>query len=251
MRNVFVIFAALVAFPFCARAVDGSFTQPPVGSDPTAALIGASATLTNGVLTITGTTQGAPTEWNHIFLGTDGNPAAGYIHSSGKKGGQGLNYLVEGGSLYHWTGLGDRSEWKWDKVATTTITRTTVANSFTVSFPVQDLNLKAGGKLQIFLATSNANYQTPLDTLPRNDALWLIEIPVAALVVPKSAENGSPAVFIPSPDARARFKKITSYACYYGKDNVAQLAERDAVIIETRSQTADNVAAIKKKMVRL
>lgn len=245
MKTASIICLALVAFPLFAGAVEGSVSQPGFGDRKEASLVGASATVSAGVLTVTGSTEGPTTQWNHVFLGTSGNQDTGYAHTSGKKGGQGMNYLVEGDFLYRWSGLGDRTEWKWSRIGTTKITRTTGINSFTVSLPVDDLHLRPGEKLQIFLVTSSQNYGAILDTLPRNDSLWQIEVHAAELN--KSAGSDSSAVAAPSADARERFKKITSYACYYGKDGVDQLSRRDAVIIETRAQTAETIAAIKKK----
>lgn len=49
----------------------------------------------------------------------------------------------------------------------------------------------------------------------------------------------------PRADARAAFKKIRSYACYYGPGRAAELASRDAVILETRAQTPAEVSALR------
>jgi hypothetical protein len=245
MKTAAIICLTFIAFPVASRADGNSFAQPGIGAQGPASLVGGTAKLSGGILTVTVSTESASTEWNHVFLGTDGKTESGYVHTSGKKGGEGMDYMIEGTFLYRWSGLGDRHEWKWDKVEPAPITRTAGPNSFSVSVPLEALHLQAGAKLQIFIVTSTANYQVPLDTLPRNDALWQVEVPAAAL--DKTQGKAPPAVSPPSADARGRFKKITNYACYYGKGLVEQLARHDAVIIETRSQTAESIAAIKKK----
>jgi len=260
MKNTPLIVALLIAFPFYLQAGDvptsapavsaasspqapeNAFTQAPDADRPEGSLVGASAIVSGGALTITGTTNGTPTVWNQIFLGTEENPGSGYTHGSGREGGRGMSYLIEGGSLYRWAGLGDRTEWKWEKITSATVTQESSPESFTVEVPIEDLHLKAGTSLRIFVSISNENYQACLDTLPRGDEVWHVKVPAAE---PGQADHPS-AVSRPSADTRERFKKITSYACYYGKGAVEQLSKQGAAIIETKTQTPRNIAAVKK-----
>lgn len=86
-----------------------------------------------------------------------------------------------------------------------------------------------------------------MSILRRWSRLWLA---LASCLVPVSAAFAAPvesakAPLPPRADARAAFKAIRSYACYYGAGRTTELLTRDAAIIETRSQTPAKVNALR------
>jgi hypothetical protein len=189
------------------------------------------------MLKVTFTTEDAPTVWTHVYLETDGSEGTGHRHWSDVEGRRGVDYLVEGATLYQWSGKDDQRGWHWEPVAGGGVTRSVNGNEVLLEIPWSNLEVAPGTKVSLFVATATPDFRETLDLFPREGGG--LEVTVPAKIERK-------AVSLPAPDARPRFKKITSYACYYGKGQVEALATRGAAIIETKSQTPESVAAIRK-----
>jgi len=219
-------------------AEKSSAEQLPVDSASGQSLLSANLSTTADKLVLSFSTEETPTVWTHIYLQTDGDAATGHRHFSSVEGRQGMDYLVEGDALYIWSGKDDQRGWHWERVPNGTLTRTVNSSEVTIEIPLAILEYKPGQEIGAFVETMTDNFQAPLDLLPREEGVLLVKAPAKP-----ELKAASP----PSKDARQRFKKIDSYACYYGSGQTEALATRGAVIIETRSQTPEALAAIKEK----
>jgi hypothetical protein len=209
--------------------------QPPKNEAQGQSLLSAKAESTPENLAVTFTTEDTPTVWTHVYLSTDASAQTGHRHWSDGEGRQGIDFLVEGETLYVWSGQDDQRGWHWKKVPAGAVPRSVEGNQVRLEIPWSALEVAPGTKVGLFLATATADFADTLDILPREGGLLEVEAPQ-----PRKA------LAPPAPDARPRFKKIGSYACYYGKGQVEALAQRDAAIIETKSHTPESVAAIRR-----
>jgi hypothetical protein len=209
--------------------------QPPKNEAQGQSLLSASAQSTPENLVVTFTTEDAPTVWTHVYLSTDASEQTGHRHWSDAEGRQGIDFLVEGETLYVWAGQDDQRGWHWKKVPAGAVPRIVDGNQVRMEIPWSALEVAPGTKVGLFLATATPDFAETLDIFPREGGLLEVEAPQ-----PRKA------LAPPAPDARPRFKKIGSYACYYGKGQVEALAQRDAAIIETKSHTPESVAAIRR-----
>lgn len=200
-------------------------------------ILSAETAVTPEDLTVAFITESDPTIWTHVFLETDGNEETGHRHWSDVSGRRGMDYLVEGETLYKWSGQDDQRGWHWQRITNSTVKRVTNGQEVRVEIPWKDLGVHEGSQVSLFIATATEDFKETLDILPREEGALHVTVPAQ----PPRAD-----VAPPSSNARARFKKINSYACYYGKGNVEALSKRGAVIIETANQTPGSVAAIRK-----
>ncbi len=221
----------------CAAQTGFTFEQSPKTEAQGQSLLAAQAEGTPEALTVSFNTEDKPTIWTHVYLQTDANEETGHRHWSGLDGRKGLDYLVEGETLYVWSGKDDVRGWHWTPVSGGGVKRTVNGTEVIMEIPWSSLEVKEGSKVELFISTATENFADTLDLLPREGGT--LEVTVPALPKRKAV---TPA----ATDARPRFKKIKSYACYYGKGQLEALQTRDAVIIETKSQTPESVAEIRK-----
>lgn len=231
-RTLATLMAAIALSPLAV-----ALEQSPKAEAQGQSLLIGNAESTPETLTITFNTEDKPTAWTHVYLQTDANEETGHRHWSGVDGRMGLDYLIEGSTLYVWSGKDDVRGWHWTPVPSAGVTRAENGTEVILEIPWTSLEVKQGDKVSAFIATATENFAETLDILPREGGTVEVSVPE----VPKKK-----AVSAPATDARPRFKKIQSYACYYGKGQVDALKSRDAVIIETKSQTPESVAAIRK-----
>jgi hypothetical protein len=246
--NLLWALALLTAAPLFAQDA-GTFKQESAtGVAPSSNLTEATAVIADGLVKISFTVaDGTPTKWHHIYLNTDGSGSTGFIHSGNSVGGKGMDFLVEPNFLYHWSGGDDQRGWHWERVQP--LEATVTGKTVSYQWPSSLLNLGSDAKVSLLIETMNDNYAQTVDLLPRNQGGWTIKAgaPGVGNMVPASASPSAGPVAVPDPQARARFKKINSYACYYGPGQTDALSERDAVIVETRNLSPADVAAVKKK----
>jgi hypothetical protein len=237
----------LSASPLLGQDSGGEFKQEAAsGVASSANLTNAKAVIAEGLIKVSFTiSDGKPTQWHHIYLNTDGSGGTGFIHSGNSEGGKGMDFLVEPTYLYRWSGGDDQRGWHWEKVQPLTAD----INGKTVSYqwPASVLKLKPDTKVNVLIETMSDNYAQTLDLLPRNQGVWSIKADVDASA-PAQTSILPTQVAKPDLQARERFKKINSYACYYGADQDEALSQRDAVIVETRNLVPADIAAIKKKI---
>jgi hypothetical protein len=226
---------ALPALSFTSLAY--CLEQPPKAEAQGQSLLTGQAESTPETLTVSFNTEDKPTAWTHVYLQTDADEETGHRHWSDLDGRKGLDYLVEGSTLYVWSGKDDVRGWHWTAVPGGGVTRSENGTEVVLEIPWTSLEVTEGEKVSLFIATATENFADTLDLLPREGGTLEVTVPK----VPKKK-----AVSTPAKDARPRFKKIQSYACYYGKGQVEALKTRDAVIIETKSQTPESVAEIRK-----
>lgn len=237
MRSLSHLFIVIAAFTHAACAEPVEREQPPKPDAQSQSILSAQVSAESESLSISFTTEDEPTVWTHIYLETDGNTETGHHHWSNFEGRKGLDYLIEGSTLYKWNGQDDHRGWHWEAIAGASVTRNANGNTVMMEVPWAALELPEGSKVSLVIATMTENFQDTLDFMPREGGALTVAVP---------ASLKKKAITPPATDARARFKKIASYACYYGKGQVKALAGRDAVIIETRNQTPESVAAIRK-----
>lgn len=232
LRNLLLTLAAGCAFQ-SAFSID----QDPKTEAQGQSLLSGVAEAKPEALTVTFRTEDNPTVWTHVYLQTDANEETGHRHWSNLDGRNGMDYLIEGETLYVWSGKDDVRGWHWTPVPNGGVKRAVNGQEVMLEIPWTSLEVKEGGKVSLFMATATENFADTLDLLPREGGTLDVTVPA----VPKKA-----ALTPPAKDARPRFKDITSYACYYGKGQVEALQTRGAVIIETKSQTPESVAEIRK-----
>lgn len=240
-------FLPLLAF-LCATvsAHAQPFTQPAASTTAPAGagLIAANATVTNGILTISLKSNGGEfTAWTHVFI--DLGPAAkpSYNHTSGKPAGNSLEILLEGAQAYRFTG-DSPNVWSWTPLSGVTVERTVTGDTLTLKTPLAPLGLPSGGAIKLFAATYTENYADTLDTIPRDTRAWNLVVPKYS--APLTGKTTSAVTPLPArTDARAAFKKIQSYSCFYGPGRTTDLVTRDAAIIETRAQSVAEVNALR------
>lgn len=244
MKTTLLAFFALLVAAVSAHAQP--FTQPaasttaPEGSG----LIAANATVANGILTLSLKSNGGDfTAWTHVFI--DLGPAAkpSYNHTSGKPAGNGHEILLEGAQAYRFTG-DTAYVWSWAPLSGVTVERTITGDTLTLKTALAPLGLPSGGTVKIFAATYTENYADTLDTLPRDTRPWTFAVPKYNTPLPgKTTSSLTP---LPArQDARAAFKKIQSYSCFYGPGRTTDLLTRDAAIIETKAQSVAEVNALR------
>lgn len=226
-----------------------AFRQPPAAQPlaDEAGLLEAEARVEDDRLVIRlRAVAGAPTAWHHVFLDADG-PGRGFRHSSGAPAGRGLDFLIEGDAVYRFSGS-EADLWSWSRLPGVGVQRSVEGGAATLSLPVAALALPADASLRGFAVTYTDNYAASLDTLPRSDGAWSFSLlPVSARSDGASALP-APAAETPLPpraDAREAFRRIRSYACYYGAGRTAELLARDAVIIETAARSAAEVNTLR------
>lgn len=200
-------------------------------------LLSAEATATPEQLTVTFVTESEPTIWTHVYLETDGNEETGHRHWSDVSGRKGMDYLIEGETLYKWSGQDDQRGWHWQRITNSTVKRIAHGNEVRFEIPWEDLSVNEGSTVSLFIATATEDFKDTLDILPREEGSLQVVVP---------AQPQRKAVTPSASDARPRFKKIDSYACYYGKGQEDALSKRGAAIIEVASQTPESIAAIRK-----
>lgn len=233
--------SALLA-ALCSASAPAAFRQPaPVAPTPAgAALAEGECRAEGGRLVVVLRADAAPiTAWTHVFLDV-AEAGPGFRHGSGAPAGRGLDLLIEGDAVYRFSGTA-ADVWAWTRLPDVVAARSISGDTLTLSLPLAALGLDPARLPRVFAATYAENYSATLDTLPRGDAAWT---PEPARPAPTTTTK--PAV--PPPpraDARAAFRKIRSYACYYGAGRTAELLTRDAAIIETRAQTPADVAALR------
>jgi hypothetical protein len=229
--------ASVQAQPFTQPATS---TTAPEGSG----LIAANAAVANGILTISLKSNGGEfTAWTHVFI--DVSPAAkpSYNHTSGKSAGNGHEILLEGAQAYRFTG-DTAYVWSWAPLSGVTVERTVTGDTLTLKTALAPLGLPSGGTVKIFAATYTENYADTLDVIPRDTRSWTFTVPKYNAPLPGKTTSA----ITPLPartDARAAFKKIQSYSCFYGPGRTTDLLTRDAAIIETRAQSVAEVNALR------
>ncbi len=100
----------------CAAQTGFTFEQSPKTEAQGQSLLVAQAESTPEALTVSFTTEDKPTIWTHIYLQTDANEETGHRHWSDLDGRKGIDYLVEGETLYVWSGKDDVRGWHWTAV---------------------------------------------------------------------------------------------------------------------------------------
>ncbi len=211
--------------------------QAPVTEAQGQSLIAAEAGSTPEALIVSFRTEDQPTVWTHVYLQTDADEETGHRHWSGLDGRKGMDYLVEGETLYVWSGKDDVRGWHWTAVPGGGVKRSVNGTEVVIEIPWTSLEVREGGKVAFFVATATENFSDTLDLFPREGGGLEVTVP---------AQPRRKAVSPPAADARPRFKAITSYACYYGKGEVDALRTRGAVIIETKSQSPESVSEIRR-----
>lgn len=232
-----IFLVAAAAFSNFTPIIAADQEQAPKAEAQGQSLLTAKAESTPENLVVTFVTEDTPTVWTHVYLSTDGKDETGHRHWSDAEGRRGIDYLVEGETLYLWAGKDDQRGWHWEKVPSGSVKRSANGNEVQLEIPWSNLEVAPGAQVSLFIATATPEFRDTLDLFPRDGGS--LEVTAPKQVVRK-------AVTPPAADARERFKKIGSYACYYGKGQVEALASRDAVIIETKSQTPESVAEIRK-----
>lgn len=155
------------------------FTQPPsaTGVPASANLTNATATVANGILTLTLKASGGEfTAWTHVFIDVGPATSPSYNHSSGQPAGRGMEILFEGGQAYRFAGE-TSTVWSWTPIADVTVERIVTGTTLTLKSPLAALSLPSGGTVKIFAATYTENYADTLDTLPRDTRAWSFVVP--------------------------------------------------------------------------
>lgn len=225
--------AAFGALPLAAAP----FVQPaPSDERPgDAILTEANARVNEDRLVLTLRSSGATiTPWTHIFFDV-AERSPSFRHPSGGAAGEGLDILVEGESVYRFAGV-KSDVWSWTPLPGVAARRSHAGDTLTLDLPLAALGFEAVRPPRAFVATYSADYAATLDTLPRGSVAWTLDLTQTAPMVKPSAPR-PPA----RADARQAFRKIGSYHCYYGGGRLDDLLTRDAVIIETRAQPAENI----------
>lgn len=238
MKNTFSFFLCLALASMVSHAEDlkSSLEQAPKNEARGQSLISGSLSAAGTSLVCRFATEDAPTIWTHVYLDTDGKASTGFRPSQDTENKEGMDFLVEGETLYTWSGKDDQRGWHWDRTEAH-ITRVVNGNEVTIEIPLGALDLKPGQKVAALYETMTENFAENLDLLPREGGPLELVVPAHAAVK---------AVSPPVADARNLFKKITSYACYYGKGGAEAMKGRDAVIIETKNQTPESIDTLKK-----
>jgi len=231
-------FAAVVfgALPIMAAP----FEQPALTGDSSAdaILVRAEAGTRGDRLVVSLRSRGSSiTPWTQLFLDvSDRTPA--FRHPSGGPAGEGLDLLVEGESVYRFSGEG-AEVWSWTPLPGVSARRSVSGDTLTLELPLDAIGPEPGRSPRAFAVTYTPDYAETLDTLPRGSATWTLEIGQTSPAVVRSSRPSARA------DARRAFRKITSYHCYYGGGRLEDLIARDAVIIETRAQPRENIDALR------
>lgn len=102
-------------------------------------------------------------DYHRVFLDTDNNTGTGYQLPYGNPG---MDYLIENGALYHYTGSG--SDWTWTQVNGATPLISDAGNYYQWAVPASDFGSAANQETVVFQAagTSPETYSSPL-TLSR------------------------------------------------------------------------------------
>lgn len=220
-----------------AHAVAAPIDQSPdaTGIPVEARLLSGDSILEDGNLVITARSgQGASTEWIHLFFDIDHDGPA-FTHASGAPAGQSLDFLIESGNAYRFTGT-EPHAWSWAPLHGAVLTQSAADGVTRWVLSPKALGIAETDSVRALVATYSPNYQDTLDTLPRGQTTWNV-LPAARVERP-----ASPPV---RADARAAFRKIQSYACYYGPHNLERLLRRDASIIQTKTQGRANIDALR------
>lgn len=238
MKRTFLFFLGLALASLSCRAEDlrSSLEQTPKNEARGQSLVSGSLSAAGKNLVCRFSTEDAPTVWTHVYLDTDGKAATGFRPSQDTENRMGMDFLVEGETLYTWSGKDDQRGWHWDRTDTH-ITRVVNGNEVTIEIPLSELGLKTGQKVAALYETMTENFAENLDLLPREGGPLEVVVPAHAAVK---------AVSPPVADARNLFKKVNSYACYYGKGGTEAMKGRDAVIVETKNQTPESIDTLKK-----
>lgn len=230
---------------FAALPLAAAFKQlePVVAAPAGATLLAGDSRVDDRRLVLTLRAASAPlTPWTHVFLDTT-DRGMGFRHGSGAAAGRGLDLLIEGEVVYRFTGT-NAEVWSWERLPDVAATRAVSGDTLTITLPLAALATGAERPMRAFAATYSDNYAVTLDTLPRGAGAWTIDLARSTTQVAKPI--ASAAAPLPArADARAAFRKIRSYACYYGAGHSAELLTRDAAIIEARAQTPAEVNALR------
>lgn len=246
---------ALIACGF-SPANAGTVEQSALeGADASQTLIAGTSAISGDEIEVKLETSARPTEWVHIFIDTDGDASTGFNHYLGGRAGRGLDVMIEGDLVYQFSGA-TPSEWSWAPQSGLAISRSIRGNTMAVDVPMQAID-DLGDAASLFAVSYDAAYMTAVDSLPRAGSTWRIrekgtasDSRDAAASSPESGARASVAekktlASARGPiDRRAAFDGIESYACYYGENKIADMSARDAVIIEPRNQTVENIAAL-------
>lgn len=208
-------------------------------------LVAAAAASNKNGIRIEMKTNGQPTNWVHVFINIDGDETTGFDHHLGGASGKGLDLMLEGDIAYLFSGE-DAYKWSWAQQSSMSLTRNYENDIIILQLYAPDVEISEQTKLMA--VTYSHDYKEALDHLPRTGEQWtftkksltgLTELPTLAFVEKKKLPARRPV-----KDLRQSFKEIDSYACYYGKGQVEALSQRDAVIIETKNQTPESIAAM-------
>lgn len=232
--------AALCALPLAAAPVVQP--TPSDSSTPEAVLIEADAQVRDDRLVVVLRSFKAPiTPWTQVFFDV-AERTPSFRHPSGGVAGEGLDILVEGESVYRFAGA-KSDVWNWTPLPGVSVRRSLAGDTLTLDMPIAALGFEAARAPRAFAATYTQDYGATLDTLPRGVATWTLDVASAV------REAATKPRILPRPparaDARQAFRKIGSYHCYYGGGRLDDLLTRDALIIETRAQPAENVDALR------
>lgn len=226
----------LLLWVLVSQVVAAPLTQStPAKSVPAEArLIAGDSVIENGDLVITVRGDGtALTPWTHLFLDTV-QPGSAFIHSSGQPAGASLDFLIESGNAYRFSGH-DSHEWNWTPIPGAVLSSTVSGDTTRWVLSLASLAIAPQTTVRAFAVTYTPDYQDALDTLPRDNATWRIH-PTTTV------DSVRPPI---RADARQAFRQITSYACYYGPGNLDELTRRDASIIQTKTLGRTNINALR------
>lgn len=185
-------------------------------------------------------TNDYPTDWIHLFVNADGKKDTGFIHYAGGNAGQGLDLLVEGNTVYRFDSA-DNTQWGWTPIPDVFVEKETDDHTVTWHIPVKELGLTDSASLLVVAYTDD--YVSARDTLPRDGSSWKITKAGDSAQL----ESEQPMKLdMPDFDRREAFKHIESYACYYVGGMEKELSSRDAVIIETRTQSPESIERIRR-----
>jgi hypothetical protein len=138
-------------------------------------LISGNAVFNGSTATFTLQTNGAPFEYFHLFIDTDGNSATGYFRTSTQGTtytGVGAEYMIENGYVYHFCGSG-QTQWCWTPVTPNSATVTGQGTSqLQVVVTYAQINYTPSTVTNILAEDMNTSYAT-YDMLYRSPAsVW-------------------------------------------------------------------------------
>jgi len=181
-----------------------------------------------------------------VLIDSDDNPNTGFL--STYRPGLGFDLLIQGVTLHRFNSR-QRDQWKWTVLGEAK----RHATRRRVIFDLDAKLFKSENPRVVAMAMSE-DWQTALDIVPREYLTLPAPEPApeaepAPKVEPTPSEPPAP---IASPrdvaaPVRHRIRGVRHFACYYGEGRVDDLARYDLAILHPRSQSAANIAELKKR----